>query len=238
MNRTLTNFVIFAIGSVIGSIVTWKLVKDKYKRDAQEEIDIIRSSYAKREKERLDVLRKMNDEFKETQDRISKTLNNECKNEGTEHDSAQSKVATIAIQNDGEYDNIVNIYNKDNESIYKMHGNVVITDDDGLDEDEDAEEAPEYIAPRAITYEEYCDGIDYNTCPMTFYEGDKCLVNDWDEVQNNVDDLVGWENIENFLETDEDVLYVRNELTKLDYEITRDPRSWFLIPGSDKNKEE
>lgn len=232
MNRTLTNFVIFAIGSAIGSMVTWKLVKDKCKRDAQEEIDIIRSSYAKREKERLDVLRKMNDEFKETQDRINKTLNNEDENKDTETDISDG------TQNRKEYDNIVSMYNNEDESVHKPHGNAVITDDDGWDEDEDAEEAPEYIAPRAISYEEYCDGIDYNTCPMTFYEGDKCLVNDWDEVQNNVDDLVGWENIENFLETDEDVLYVRNELTKLDYEITRDPRSWFLIPGNNKNKEE
>ncbi len=226
MNRTLTNFVIFAIGSAIGSIVTLKLVKDKYKHDAQEKIDIIRSSYAKREKERLDVLRKMNDEFKETQDRINKTLNNDDANTVSD--------ISDGTQNRKEYNNIVGMYNNEDESIYNPHGNAVITDNEDWDNDED--EAPEYIAPRAISYEEFCDGIDYNTCPLTFYEGDKCLVNDWDEVLNNVDDIAGWENIENFLETDEDVLYVRNEMTGLDYEITRDPRSWFLIPGN--NKEE
>lgn len=45
MNKTLTNLFIFAAGAAIGSVATWKFVKDKYRRQAQEEIDEIREYY-------------------------------------------------------------------------------------------------------------------------------------------------------------------------------------------------
>lgn len=47
MNKTLTNLFIFATGAAIGSVVTWKFVKEKYERLAQEEIEVIREYYAK-----------------------------------------------------------------------------------------------------------------------------------------------------------------------------------------------
>lgn len=39
---------IFAAGAAIGSIVTWKLVKDKYARIAQEEIDSVKEVFSRR----------------------------------------------------------------------------------------------------------------------------------------------------------------------------------------------
>jgi hypothetical protein len=46
MNKTLTNLFILAAGAAIGSVATWKFVKDKYRRQAQEEIDEVREYYA------------------------------------------------------------------------------------------------------------------------------------------------------------------------------------------------
>lgn len=45
MNKTLSNLFIFTAGAAIGSAVTWKLVKDKYARIAQEEIEAVREVY-------------------------------------------------------------------------------------------------------------------------------------------------------------------------------------------------
>lgn len=42
---------IFAAGAAIGSIVTWKLVKDKYARIAQEEIDSVKEVFSRRNKQ-------------------------------------------------------------------------------------------------------------------------------------------------------------------------------------------
>ncbi len=48
MKGTLSNVLLFAAGAAIGSAVTWKLVKDKYERIAQEEIDSVKETFAAR----------------------------------------------------------------------------------------------------------------------------------------------------------------------------------------------
>lgn len=47
MNKV-TGFALFAVGAAIGSLVTWKLVKTKYERIAQEEINSVKETFAKR----------------------------------------------------------------------------------------------------------------------------------------------------------------------------------------------
>lgn len=50
MKDTLSNFIIFATGAAIGSVVTWKLVKSKYEQIAQEEIESVKEVFARRDK--------------------------------------------------------------------------------------------------------------------------------------------------------------------------------------------
>lgn len=47
MNKV-TGIALFAVGAAIGSLVTWKLVKTKYERIAQEEINSVKETFAKR----------------------------------------------------------------------------------------------------------------------------------------------------------------------------------------------
>lgn len=52
MNRnTLNNFLFFAAGAAIGSVVTWKFIKTKYEQLAQEEIDSVKAVYCPHEDE-------------------------------------------------------------------------------------------------------------------------------------------------------------------------------------------
>lgn len=51
MNKTLSNLFIFTAGAAIGSAVTWKLVKEKYARLAQEEIEAVREVYMKHDQD-------------------------------------------------------------------------------------------------------------------------------------------------------------------------------------------
>lgn len=46
MKNTLSNFLIFAAGAAIGSAVTWKFLKTKYERIAQEEIESVKKEFA------------------------------------------------------------------------------------------------------------------------------------------------------------------------------------------------
>ena len=45
----LNNIVVFTAGAVIGSVVTWKLVKTKYERIAREEIESVKAVFSKKE---------------------------------------------------------------------------------------------------------------------------------------------------------------------------------------------
>lgn len=48
MNKIIFNAFLFTAGAVVGSLVTWKFVKDKYDRIAQEEIDSVKEMWARR----------------------------------------------------------------------------------------------------------------------------------------------------------------------------------------------
>ena len=54
MNHTLSKFIIFAAGAAVGSAVTWKVVKDKYERIAQVEIQAVRDFYKSKQNDSLD----------------------------------------------------------------------------------------------------------------------------------------------------------------------------------------
>lgn len=46
MNKSITGFLAFVVGAAAGSVVTWKLVKTKYEKIAQEEIESVREVYS------------------------------------------------------------------------------------------------------------------------------------------------------------------------------------------------
>lgn len=49
MNNKIASFLMFVAGAAVGSIATWKFVKTKYERIANEEIESIREVYFKKE---------------------------------------------------------------------------------------------------------------------------------------------------------------------------------------------
>lgn len=51
MNGKLSNVFAFAVGALIGSAVTWKLVKTKYERIAHEEINSVKEVFSNKKKE-------------------------------------------------------------------------------------------------------------------------------------------------------------------------------------------
>lgn len=73
--------------------------------------------------------------------------------------------------------------------------------------------------PYAITQDEYGEIDDYDNASLTLYE-DGTLVDEWGDVVHNVDELIGPDALTSSDEDPEDV-YIRNDLTKTDYEIIR-----------------
>lgn len=80
--------------------------------------------------------------------------------------------------------------------------------------------------PYTISYEEFGEK-DYETIGMTYY-ADKVLVEDiTDEVVEDIDETIGYDSLLHFGEYEEDMLYVRNDDLRTDYEISLSSRSYY-----------
>lgn len=196
MKQKLFNVLLFAAGAAVGSLVTWKIVKTKYERIAQEEIDSVKETWARMERE---------DEV-DSEDIDEDTEDNE--------DSGYDESDMIA------YHTLVNMYSKP--------GTETENDKKGGGDDE----VPYINGPYIITPEDFGDGdYDHDLYCLTYYS-DGILSNDWYE-EIDIDETIGDESLEHFGDYAEDIVHVRNERLKADYEVVRDDRTYAELVAND-----
>ena len=199
MNKTLANAIMFTIGAAIGSLVTWKVVKTKYERVSQEEIDSVKEEYGRLRdmmKKEIDACRNVisanqndDDDYPDDDDR-----------DFTEHEREMI-----------DYYKISSRYRKtDDENEINKEG------DTGKEE-----EAPYINGPYVISRDEF--GEPGFSAQSLDYFADGVLADSWG-VELDVDETIGDDAIDNF--GDDDIVYVRNERTGIEYEVTRDPRTY------------
>lgn len=83
--------------------------------------------------------------------------------------------------------------------------------------------------PYVISYDEFMQNDSgYTQVSFTYYETDDTLTNEEDEAVENVDATVGTDNLTRFGHgsNDPNIVYVRNEKTELDFEVTRSMGSY------------
>lgn len=80
--------------------------------------------------------------------------------------------------------------------------------------------------PYIISPDEFGETDDYEIISLTYYEGDNVLTDDCDEIVEDIDNVVGLESLKHFGEYEEDVIHVRNNRLKADYEILLDGRTY------------
>ena len=90
--------------------------------------------------------------------------------------------------------------------------------------------------PYVISPDEYgtCDG--YECTSLTYY-ADGVLTDEWDNVIEDPDSMVGEDFASHFGEYEDDSVFVRNEGEKRDYEILRDLNSFEDTIGADTHPE-
>ena len=88
-------------------------------------------------------------------------------------------------------------------------------------------EEPYIIAP-----EEFGEADGYDAISLTYYHGDGVLANDWDEVVEDIDGVVGFDSLNHFGDYEEDSVFVRNDRLKAEYEICLDVRKFSDVAGS------
>ena len=196
------NFFTFVTGLVIGSVVTYVVVKDKFEKIAQEEIDSVKEVFGRRVE-------------KETDKKVEKIAKKEVEKIRKEYN---------------EYNNLTKNYtsyskNKTEESIEDVeYEEVCENDEDGVELDE-IERASDYDRPYIIEPQEF-GALDGYSLITLYHYSDNVLADDCDELVEDLDDVVGEDYASHFGEYEDDCVYVRNDRLKADYEICRDLRKY------------
>lgn len=136
-NTFISNLFIFAVGAAIGSAVTWKMVKSKYEKIADEEIRSVREAYAQ-EKIGKQFSKGFNNGFTGVQEKSSEL--------GKTIKSENDRLRSILDKNDyTDYSNV----KKEREEDQDMCGPCVISPDEFGEN--------EYYETNSLTY--YADGV-------------------------------------------------------------------------------
>ena len=194
------NFFTFVTGLVIGSVVTYVIVKDKFEKIAQEEIDSVKEVFGRRVE-------------KEADKRVEKIAKKEVEKIRKEYN---------------EYDNLTKNYTSysknETEEDVEEDEEVCENNEDRVELDE-IERASDYDRPYIIEPQEFGALDGYSSITLYHYS-DNVLADDCDELVEDLDDVVGEDYASHFGEYEDDCVYVRNDRLKADYEICRDLRKY------------
>ena len=202
MNNKLLNVIMFAVGAAVGSAVTWKLVKDKYEQIANDDIASVREEYK-------DLLSKMKKKLQESV-KYAEPQNEEVDEDYSEDDKKDSvKEEKERV----EYHQMASRYRGSED------------DKEGGEWDQNEDEVQRINGPYVITPDEFSSSPPgYNVQPLDYF-ADGILADDWG-MTLDIDETIGEESLDHFGEYVDDVIYVRNERTVIDYEVTKDPRTY------------
>lgn len=208
----------FLFGVVIGSVLTYHGLKNKVEAEMDEEVNKLKEFYK-------DQLEKTQMEYFEKEEYLkSKVAVAEDKG------SIVSKV--INTKKVEEYEN------RHNEKTNNVVSNDISEDNEDTDEDsEDISNEPTSGAfeifednivardkPFVIEEDRVGEYISYDLISLIYFS-DGVLTDDWEKPVENPDETVGTEYV-GYFESGEDVVYVRNDKLKCEFEITRDLRTY------------
>lgn len=194
------NFFTFVTGLVIGSVVTYVVVKDKFEKIAQEEIDSVKEVFGRRVE-------------KEADKKVEKIAEKEVEKIRKEYN---------------EYDNLTKNYTNYSKNETKEN-NEEDEDEEVCENDEDGvelfevERASDSDRPYVIDPWDFGGEDGYDTVTLNYYADDVLTDSDNNVIEDeDIDDFVGADFAEHFGEYEKDCVCVRNDRLKIDYEICRD----------------
>ena len=201
MNSKITNVLMFAAGAAIGSAVTWKLVKTRYERIVQEEIESIKTVFT----DMTDTCTDQNGSDKSTD------------NETKEPQQKQTRINWSELEDLDEEDDEEYEPNEEDLAEYEQLAANYNNEKGGVD---NMVRDPYVIAPYDFGE---LDG--YHTIELTYY-ADDILEDDSYEIINDVDELIGPKALHTFGEYEDDAVFVRNERLHTDFQILKDYRTY------------
>lgn len=213
------NFFTFVTGLVIGSVVTYVVVKDKFEKIAQEEIDSVKEVFGRRVE-------------KEADKKVEKIAEKEVEKIRKEYNDYGSltKNYTSYSENKPEENNEEDEVEEDD------CAQVEDEDGDGVEIFE-VERASNSDRPYVIDPWDFGGEDGYDTITLNYY-ADGVLTDDDDNVieDEEIDDIVGKDFAEHFGEYEKDCVCVRNDRLKTDYEICRDLIEYSTLLSNPNNR--
>ena len=214
----------FVTGALLGVSVTGTVLRIKYMKDLEREIDSVIEEFSKQPR----VIFKDKKEESVVEAEVVEVVEQEQSMEEVLIDFDTSK---------GFY------YSPENEKsgkLYNIRGEEIVVNEDGVCEEElDEDELPPlteedisvYEEPRCVSPEEFAALIedDYDICNWTLYQGSdgsKILADDNDEMVDLEQRLATVGNAINIGEYEEDIAHICNDRLRCVIEITEDLRNY------------
>ena len=208
MNRKIINLIMFAAGAVIGSAVTWKVVKDRYEKIVQEEIKSVKEVFSDRfNSSNEETSSEESDDEMSEEDPVSDYRKicwddlEDLDPSELEEEEYQADYAGAVVS---KYEDIANIYKK------------------GGPDDMPTSEPRE---PYVIEPIEFGELDDYKTFELTYYE-DGILEDEDYNIVKNPEEILGPDALGSFGEYEDDSVFVRNERLRADFQILKDYRTY------------
>lgn len=101
------------------------------------------------------------------------------------------------------------------------------------DKPEDPIHQPFTEEPEIISEEEFGEIDEYDTITLMYYSDGVLAEDISDEIVDNADEKVGTDYVDVLMKDDKDVVYVRNEIDKVDYEICKNLQTYKEVTGND-----
>lgn len=196
MISTLNKVIMFAAGAVLGSLVAWKLTKTKYEKIMIEEEQSLREYYNKKVKAFEAAATDFLDSYQRKEDALRKKLEEKTEKE-------PEIVQDMDELHDKEFDRYVEVL-KDHKY---SHEEPCF--------DEGTNDKPYVVSP-----DEFGDADNYEIITLNYY-ADGVVADDWNDPIEDIGATIGEDFASHYGEYEEDVVYVRNDRLKVEYEILR-----------------
>lgn len=206
MTQKITNVLIFAVGAAVGSAVTWKILKTKYDRIIQEEIDSIKDVFTSDYIVDQDI--DENEEMPvDDEDDAGEWFTNSA------HQINWEDLEDL----DEEDDDIE--YDKDPDYLGAKYASII--------ENYTNKEGGVEMGSKPYVISPYDYGVldDYHQIELTYY-ADEILEDSDGEIVKDPEEILGDYALRSFGDYEPDSVHVRNDMLRADFEILRDPRTY------------
>ena len=192
------NVLMFAAGAAIGSAVTWKVVKTKYEKIAQEEIDSVKEAFA----DRLSNLQEQVDDYS-TADEAEEWVDRASKIDWSDFEDLEEEDENEPDNELNDYARLVNNYTNEKGGVDEM----------------------ETKRPYVISPYDFGELDGYSQVELTYY-ADGTLEDEDYNIVTDVDELIGSDSLFTFGEYEDDAVFVRNDRLRADFQILKDYRTY------------